>query len=318
MDRITKQLIDDFLAAQEIESKGQSDDFEMFSNYCIVSKEYNRTFDPSEITVGNGNDTGLDGIAIIVNGYLVEDIDEVQDLIQQNGYLEVTYIFTQAKTSPSFESSSINTFLFGVKDFFSESPGLVRNNDIQRFAEISNYILQNAIHFKTNPMCKLYYITTGQWSDDPNHIAVVDSGLSQLRAENIFEDVSFFPVGASDLSKLYRSTKNPNNAEFVFAEKVTLPDTTGVDEAYYGILPFSEFRKILVDDNGNIRSIFDDNVRDFQGVDNPVNKKIDSTLHGGFPDQFIVLNNGVTVVASSLKTSRGFNFKVQRLTKSWY
>ncbi len=303
MDRITKQLVEDFLVAHEIESKTPSDNFEIFSNYCVVSKEYNRTFDPAEICIGSGNDTGIDGIAIIVNGYLVEDVEEIQDLIDQNGYLDATYIFIQSKTSSSFESSGINTFLFGVKDFFSEAPGLVRNADVSRFADMSNYILGSAINFRNNPVCKLYYVTTGQWVDDPNHLAVVNAGVRQLEETNIFEDVNFSAVGASNLSKLYRSTKNPNNAEFIFADKITLPDTTGVIEAYYGILPFSEFRKILVDENGNIRSIFDDNVRDFQGVDNPVNKKINSTLHGQVPDQFVVLNNGVTVVASSLKTS---------------
>lgn len=303
MDRITKQLVDDFLVAHEIESSGASDNFEVFANYCVVSKEYNRTFNPIEVSIGNGNDTGIDGIAIIVNGYLVEDIEEIQDLIDQNGYLDATYIFTQAKTSSSFEASGINTFLFGVKDFFSEKPGLVRNADVTRFADMSNYILSNAIHFRSNPVCKLHYVTTGQWVEDPNHMAVINAGTQQLRESNIFEEVIFNAIGASQLSKLYRSTKNPNNAEFIFAEKVTLPETTGVDEAYYGILPFSEFRKILIDDNGSIRSIFDDNVRDFQGVDNPVNKKINSTLHSKVPDQFVVLNNGVTVVSSSLKTS---------------
>lgn len=303
MDRITKQLVTDFLEAQEIKSASASEDFEKFTNYCIVSKEYNRTFDPEEITIGSGSDTGIDGIAIIVNGYLVEDIDEIEDLLKQNGFIEATYVFTQAKTSQSFDASGINTFLFGVKDFFSEAPGLVRNADVQRFADMSNYILGKATDFRRNPICKLYYATTGQWANDQNHLAVIDSTIDQLKALNLFEDVAFTPMGATELSKQYRSTKNPNNAEFVFSEKVTLPDTTGVDEAYYGILPFSEFRKILVDENGNIRSVFDDNVRDFQGVDNQVNKKIDNTLHGGVRDQFVVLNNGVTVVASSLKTS---------------
>lgn len=303
MDRITKQLVEDFLKLHEIESVSSSEDFEIFSNYCVLSKEYNRTFDPAEVGIGSGNDTGIDGIAIIVNGYLVTDIEEIQDLVEQNGYLDATYVFIQAKTSSAFEASGINTFLFGVKDFFSENPGLVRNADVSRFAEMSNYILENAINFRANPTCKLYYVTTGQWSEDPNHLAVINAGVRELEDTNIFEEVVFFPIGASSISKLYRSTKNPNNAEFVFADKITLPDTTGVLEAYYGILPFNEFRKILVDESGNIRSIFDDNVRDFQGVDNPVNKKIDSTLHGKVPDQFVVLNNGVTVVASSLKTS---------------
>lgn len=303
MDRITKQLVVDFLSTQEINSVSQSDDFEVFSNYCVVSKEYNRTFDPTDITVGNGNDTGIDGIAIVVNGYLVEDIDEVQDLIEQNGYLDVTYIFTQAKTSSSFESTGISSFIFGVKDFFSESPGLIRNNDIQKFADISNFILGKAAHFRTNPICKMFYITTGQWNDDPNHVALVNAGLNDLRSENIFDDIKFAPLGASDMSKLYRSTKSPNIAEFIFSEKVTLPDTPGVDEAYYGLLSYSEFQKILIDENGNIRSIFDDNVRDFQGVNNPVNKKINTTLTANMPEQFVVLNNGVTVVANNLKSS---------------
>jgi len=304
MDRITRQLLNDFLSSQEIEEVDQSADFELFANFCVLSKEYNRTFDPSILTVGDGDDTGIDGIAILVNGYLVEDVDEVRDLIDQNGYIDATFIFTQAKTSSSFSSAGISSFLFGVKDFFQENPGLRRNADIQRFAEIADFILNNAIHFKTNPSCKLYYVTTGQWnSEDQNHAAIVSANVADLRSLNIFESIEFFPVGASELGKLYRSTKNPNNAEFVFSEKVTLPETTGVDEAYYGILPFAEFKKILIDDNGNIRSVFDDNVRDFQGVDNPVNKKIDGTLHGKMPDQFVVLNNGVTVVAGALKTS---------------
>jgi len=82
-----------------------------------------------------------------------------------------------------------------------------------------------------------------------------------------------------------------------------LPETKGISEAYYGILGFSEFRRILVDENDKIRSIFDDNVRDFQGIDNPVNSKIRSTLEGKDSKKFVVLNNGVTVVARSLKTS---------------
>lgn len=303
MDRITKQLVKDFLDSQELLESTQDKDFELFSNFSVISKEYNRTFDVRSLTIGNGNDTGIDGIAIIVNGFIVEDIDEVNDLLEHNGYLEATYVFIQSKTSPNFDFAQINSFLFGVKDFFSEKPGLIRNEDVTRFAEISNHILQNAARFKENPKCKLYYVTTGKWSDDQNHIAAVNAAIDDLESENIFEAVEFNPIGASELTKLYRQTKNPSTAEFNFTDKVTLPEINGVQESYYGILPFEEFKKILVDEGGNIRSIFDDNVRDFQGSDNPVNKKINSTLTSEDPKQFVVLNNGVTVVATSLKTS---------------
>lgn len=303
MDRITKQLVKDFLESQELSESAPDKDFELFSNFSVISKEYNRTFDVRTLTIGSGNDTGIDGIAIIINGFIVDDIDEVNDLIEHNGYLEVTYVFIQSKTSPSFDFAQINSFLFGIKDFFSETPGLIRNEDVTRFAEISNHILQNAARFKQNPKCKLYYVTTGKWSNDQNHTAAVNAAINDLDAENIFESIEFNPIGASELTKLYRQTKNPSTAEFIFTEKVTLPEINGVQESYYGILPFEEFKKILVDESGSIRSIFDDNVRDFQGSDNPVNKKIKSTLTSEDPKQFVVLNNGVTVVATTLKTS---------------
>ena len=87
-------------------------------NYAIISNEYNKTFDVNSITVGSGHDTGIDGIAIIVNGHLIEEMDEVSDLLKNNGYLDVTYIFTQVKTSSYFEAKEINNFYFGIQDFF--------------------------------------------------------------------------------------------------------------------------------------------------------------------------------------------------------
>lgn len=303
MDRITRQLVDDFLASQEIKSISTDKDFELFANYSALSREYNQTFDVKSITIGAGNDTGIDGIAIIVNGYLVDDIDEVNDLLSRNGYIEVTYIFIQAKASPHFEGSKLNNFCFGVKDFFAEQPGLTRNEDVRRFADLSNSILNLAASFRENPKCKMYYITTGQWNEDSNHIAVINNSKRELSLYNLFSDIDFFPVGAIELSKLYRQTKNPNDAEFIFKDKVTLPEISGIGEAYYGIIPFIEFKKILVDDNDNIRSVFDDNVRDFQGENNLVNKKISATITDEKSCHFVILNNGVTVVARKLKTS---------------
>lgn len=78
---------------------------------------------------------------------------------------------------------------------------------------------------------------------------------------------------------------------------MTLPDLPGVTEAYYGILPFLEFKKLLVDEDDKIVNIFDDNVRDFQGENNPVNQLIGETITGDKSELFSVLNNGVTIVA---------------------
>ena len=87
MDRITESLITELLTNLELKSEGESKDFEKLANYTVVSNEYNKTFDIDSLTVGDGNDTGIDGIAIIVNGQLVETSDEIDDLLEKNNFL---------------------------------------------------------------------------------------------------------------------------------------------------------------------------------------------------------------------------------------
>ncbi|PHS31673.1 MAG: AIPR protein [Methylophaga sp.] len=303
MDRITKKLLQDFLEAQEMQPSDEASDFELFCNYSILSNEYNKTFDAKSITVGAGSDTGIDGLAIIVNGHLVEDTDEIDSLLESNGFLDVTYLFIQAKTSSSFDTKEMHGFYFGVSDFFSEDPKLARNDDIKKYAELSEYILDNASDFKDNPVCKTFYITTGVVNEDQNISAVVSSSERELENYNLFEKIESKVIGANDLGKLYRKTKNPITSRFTFSNKITLPEIEGIDQSFYGVLPFSELRKLLIDDNDNLQSIFDDNVRDFQGVANLVNSNINETLNNENPELFSVLNNGVTIVADSIKTS---------------
>jgi len=310
MDRITKSLIAELLANQELDSEGISKDFEKLVNYCVVSNEYSKSFDVEVVTVGDGNDTGIDGLAILVNGQLIEDKDEIDGLLERNGFLEVTYIFIQSKTSSNYNSGEINTFIFGVKDFFSEEPSLVRNSDISRFAEISDYIYEKAPHFKENPKIKLYYCTTGKWVNDQNLLAVINGGVTDLEQANLFDLVTFIPIDAKGISASFRKTKEAISTTINFRNRVTLSAISGISEAYIGLLAFDEFMKILSDEEGNLINVFEDNVRDFQGTNNDVNSGIKNTLNNSDSDLFSVLNNGVTIVASSISPT-GDNFTIR-------
>jgi len=303
MDRIVTSLVEDLLNVQEIPFDSPDKDFERFVNYCIVSKEYNKSFDIEDTLTGVGDDTGIDGLAIIVNGQLVEHKEDIEFFLESNNFLEAIFIFIQAKTSNDFDSSEMNSFAFGVKDFFAEKPKLRRNDEIQNFADISDFLFSKAPKFKDNPRCKLYYVTNGSWLADKNNLAIVSSATEELTNTNLFSSVEFEPLGAKEISKLYRQTKHTISTSFVFTNKVVLPDLPNITESYFGIIPISEFKKILIDENNNLRNVFYDNVRDFQGIGNPVNKNISDTLNGDNPELFMVLNNGVTIVASSLKTS---------------
>ena len=300
MDKITKSLLDTFSNQNEIESLSESTRFEHFANFSIISKLFRGSFEIDDIHSGSGGDCGIDGLAIIVNGRIILDEDELRDVVEATSHLDADITFIQAKTSSSFDGSSIGSFIHGVKDFLSDDPQLVQNEKIQKIKEVwESAISMSSYMVNRRPNCKLYYVCTGKWQEDQNLRAVVNSGKTEIDNIGIFEEVSVEPLGATEIQRLYHETKNKLSSTINFQSRITLPDIEGVKEAYLGVLPFQEYTKLIQDENGTIYSIFDDNVRDFQG-NNAVNKKIRGTLEGQKFDLFCVLNNGVTIVASAL------------------
>ena len=304
MDRITNHLVDDFISNNELNISDESKRFELFCIYSIISKEHSESFEIDKISIGHDNDTGIDGIGILVNGRLIESKEEIDDLLEINKYLEAVFIFIQSKTSSNFDSGNIGKFLFGISDFFEQNPKLIRNELVQEKAEIMDYLYtKSASMIKGNPKCKIYYVTTGNWNDDPNLRARFDVSKDDLIKKNLFSDVEIYPTGAPEIQKYYQTTKETISRQIVFANKVILSDIEGVNEAYIGTLEFNDFIKLITDEENNIlNSVFYDNVRAFQG-ENPVNIKIEKTIKDKKFDQFVVLNNGITIVAKKIQSA---------------
>lgn len=300
MDRITNTLVAEFAAEQQLAAEDLSVQFEHFVNVAVVSSEYDDTFAPDDVHVGKDANPGIDGLAIIVNGSLVTDIDEVDDLVTMNKYLDVTFIFTQSKTSSSFDGGDIGSFIEAVRDFFREDPRLVRTDTLKTRADISDKIFSLTAKMRTNPTCLLYYVTTGLWTNDTNLLARLDQGRQDLEATSLFSSVRLTACGAKEIQELYRSSKDVATAEIDFPNKVTLPDIDNVEQAFVGVVPVATLFKLIVDDGGNIRrSVFEDNIRDFQG-DTGVNSSIAATLSSPVANRFAVLNNGITIVCRKL------------------
>ena len=149
----------------------------------------------------------------------------------------------------------------------------------------------------------MYYVCTGNWAEDAYLVSVIQRKHQDLLDTNLFSEVTFEPIGARQLQALYRSTKTSISREVKFEKLITLPTIDGVSASYLGVLPVNEFIKLLADDSGNIiKSVFVDNVRDFQG-ENPVNADIAKTITDGLFDQFVLRNNGITIVARNIKVT---------------
>jgi hypothetical protein len=166
---------------------------------------------------------------------------------------------------------------------------------------MSNYLYRHAPKFRENPTLKLFYVTTGKWTNDTNLNAIIHNGVNALEQTNLFDRVQFTPLGAKELAASYRKTKDSISTTFNFIKRITIPKINGVSQAYIGLLPFDEFLKILTNDHDDILlNVFEDNVRDFQGENNDVNGGIALTLKNEDSEIFSVLNNGVTIVARSI------------------
>lgn len=302
MDAITKSFLKEFVDSKNYNSLPISDQFELFANFCIVNKEYDSvSFDEKEISTGKSTQ-GIDGIGIIVNNKLCNSNQEIKELIDLNRILTVTFVIIQSKTSSKFDGSQIENMFRWTKTFFNEQSDLFVTNEMRNFIEMKEYIYTNSKYMKErSPVCNLYFCSTGKWTDDANLLQVSTENTKELEDLNLFDKVNFYPCDSKQLQKLYRKTKEPVEASIKFEKKVTIPTINEIKVAYSGMIPFSEFRKIIIDDSGKMKSVFNDNIRDYlEQENNPVNTDIAETLKKGYLESFCILNNGVTVVADEI------------------
>ena len=302
MDLITEALMKEFVSAYQLDDLPQETQFEHLAAFITLRRHHTRTFDTRDLVVSGGGDTGIDSIAIIVNGALVTDVDSIDELIERNGYIEASFIFVQADRSDSFQGAKAATFGSGVADFFKETPALPRNKGIVDAAAIKQALFAHGQLFKSKPACRLYYVTTGIWKNDQNIVARVNEEVAGLEATQLFSSVEFTCFGADDVHRLYNQTKTAVTREFSFKDRTEIPAIDGVEQAYLGFVPARELINIISDDSGDdiLGSIFDENVRDWQDY-NLVNQEIRETLQSPKRGRFVLMNNGVTVITRNLK-----------------
>lgn len=263
MDRITKALLDEFVIDNNLQKQSEETAFENFTGYLVTSIHHTEDFSTDDIHVGAGGDCGIDSISVIVNGCLITEPEEVQDLAETNGYLDVTIIFNQAERSSNFETTKIGQFGFGVQDFLSVNPQLVQNESIRHKYKIVTEIFNRSGKFKNgNPQCYLYYCTTGKWVNDNNLTVRKDTVVRDIIDLSLFRKVEFMCIDAETIQKLYRESKNAISKEINFPERTVLPELPGIEQAYLGLLNSKEYIKLIQNSNEEvITSIFYDNVR---------------------------------------------------------
>lgn len=280
------------------------DQFEYFVNYNIVSKSYPKEMNIDVISTGGNDDIGIDGIAILINGIIIEDIEEIKHIRDTSHSLDIEFILIQSKNRPNFEGAALGTFIFGVKNLFDNEASIPENNLIKKIRSLKEYIYEDTLSFKRNPILRLYFATTGEWKE-PQHITGrVKRELKHLEDTKLFRKIQIEYYDAERLKSTYKELSRKITKEILFPNHVVLPDLpteTKVRQSFIGSVSIKDYIELISDEDGNLyRSLFYDNVRDYQGQ-NKVNKEIRNTLKDNSKKHLLpLLNNGITIISKQV------------------
>ena len=301
LDKILEQT-----RLEESPSLSSSDFFELFAANQIL-KDFELSYDEiSSGIVDSGGDGGIDSVYVFVNGEL---LTEDFDFSTRRKKIEIELVLIQAKTSAGFSESAMDKFHASAEDLLDlrksiDAVSAVYNDAlrqiIQRFREAYGNLASRLPHLRLS----YYYATRGE-EVHPNVERKVERLQQKVRA--LFSDVefSFEFIGAALLMTLLRRQPKTTYA-------LRLSDTPISSKgAFIGLVGLKDFRDFITDEKGKLRrSLFESNVRDYQGT-NPVNDEIQETLKAKASEDFWWLNNGVTILASKPGTLSGDTLTIE-------
>ena len=302
---VLKAKLTRYIQNYELEDMKEDDAFELFVNSNILSQQHPGVFTTDRellniISVGGGNDLGLDGISISLNGRMIRSKEEIDDILAvcKKGKFEITFI--QSKNREKFDLGEFTKYTAGVLDFLNEKINSPVNEDVKYWHEIYNYIMSSEIIIKWEcaPSIHFVYVTLGVWENNEHIIGNAENTRMILMQNYSFEEVTFRYVDAQLFTEIINGNENCYSTVLEVVDSMPLPQVNGVDNSSVIMCKVNELLKLLTDNGILRRNLFEDNVRDYQG-DTTINQEIRSTLENSAQD-FVLLNNGITIVCDEM------------------
>ncbi|BFM05341.1 AIPR family protein [Halioxenophilus aromaticivorans] len=305
MHRIVKSHLDSFTKSFGLEQLDESVQFEMFANYSILRSRIGSDFDIEDVTTGEGDD-GMDGVSIIVNEeVVVSDEDATSMFSSDRKNNDVEALFIQAKRGDSFDLGDFLKFKESVLRFINSENYTALDAVQQNARKIFDVCIENVPKIRGGkPDLTARFVTTGVYRAPEALEAAIKDFRAQIEELGYFGKVDIQFIGRDEITNLWVSTYSSISAELPMFSNAPLPSIHGIDEAYLAVVKAKDLvSNLLETDDGNLRShVFEENVRAFLGIDNPVNKSISETLsENEKATRFPVLNNGITIVSPDVR-----------------
>lgn len=285
--------------------------FEVYSIFSVCNGRLSNNLDPFSLHL-KGDEFGIDGIGILVDGELCIDSDEIDAALLQGKSHYVEFILLQAKSSGNLDFGEMSKFFEASILFFQNKfPTPTEQTDELQSAKDRVY----SADLKQNPTVRLFLTTTGGGEVKGTLEQLVQTSKARLAELNIFSDIHIEIVGAKDLQDGFRSATSSIKGKIEIPNTVTLPPDPAVKEAYLGFVSGQELMKLVSETSADgspprlNRGLFFDNVRDYDEK-SEINAAIIEQIKSGDQASFVFKNNGVTVVAKEIRrTGNAFSLE---------
>jgi len=269
----------------------KSDFFELFVAEQVL-KDFDLSWEEIESgIVGGGGDGGIDGFYFFINGELIR---EDTDITAFRGDVSIELHIIQAKQAPGFEEVAIQKLRDTVEELLDLSMELPESYNTQLLGAVDRF--RQAFRYYAGKLPQLsiafHYATLGG-EPHPNVERRVCSLQDTVRRLFSSAEFSFDFLGARELLRLTR--KQPRTT---YELRLSDSPISTENNAYVCLVELRDYYDFIVNEDSElVRTLFDANVRDYQG-NVQVNKGIRDTLEDPKGEDFWWLNNGITILAT--------------------
>lgn len=277
--------------------------FELFSAN-IVLRDYNWSYSELEDgRIGGSKDGGVDTFYLLVNGILISDED---DLMNLSTGIEIKLILIQSKHEDAVREAVIDRLLTHIDWILSLDPD---ENELK-------------LHFSTDMLSKLslfrsamrkYGTKQYELSIDIHYCcrgpkptqeakSLANKLVKKCKANFSDARASFAFAGAEVLHKMAAQTP--------FQKRSLKPVPSGMisasKECFVLLVSLKDYIDFLTEDGSLQQSLFEFNVRDYEGGRIAVNAEMAETVQDHQSDEdFWWFNNGVTIITSKAENRSG-------------
>lgn len=283
----------------------ESKNFEAFVNYCAFSKYSGDSVEASDL-VYEGADPGIDGALLFIDDRAVFSVEELEEIFQTSRReYKVSIILTQAKRSTTWSKQEVDSFVAAIVDYLSETPAQPHSQYLADFKKMFSKIYENIGRIMGGlPNIHAYFFTAAPDTDAIEINAAFQVGETSLKKMGYSNETFLIKAHRDIIHELWLSADGPMEARLATVGYAPFPAAPNINNAYVATVTARSFiDSILKDQNGTPRKkLFEENVRDFLGVDVEVNSEIAETLNNAEKKpRFGLMNNGITIVASSVR-----------------